>query len=154
MGMKINSALTHLMDFWRIQQIASSSKANEEIDRIEQQLECKLPNDFRELYLRVNGMETYYPNEIDQEGFNFYPLEGIISAKNEFENAGLISKENIFIFAEYMQKSWWYGFKPYNREEYVIGIIPHENKFKPITQSLAEFIELYIADSENLYDYE
>lgn len=154
MGIEIKSAVVRLIEFWRAQQIVGSPATDEEIHKIQKQLNIKLPTDFEKFYLKINGMETLYPNEIDKEGFLFYPLHAIVSATTEFENAGAINKDNIFIFAEYMHKSWWYGFEIINEDEYIIGILPHENKFKSITNSLAEFIELYIEDSDVLYDYE
>ena len=112
-----------------------------------------LPNDFKELYLKANGMGTLYPNEIDDEGFLFYPIEFIISAEKEFENSKLENRSKIFIFAEYMHKSWWYGYEIKNDGSYAIGIIPDKNTFKPIVNSLSEFIEMYLDNSPRLYEY-
>ncbi|MEO0584737.1 MAG: SMI1/KNR4 family protein [Bacteroidota bacterium] len=142
-----------LIDFWRNQNIKILAKTPREIDIIERQKAIILPIDFRELYLRVNGMEEFYPNEIDDEGFLFYPLAELVSVNTEFENSSMINKEKVFIFAEYMHRSWWYGFEVTGSNEYLIGIISDNTSFKPITNSLAEFIELYIENSPKLYDY-
>jgi hypothetical protein len=146
--------ISHLIEFWKAQGITSTLNGWGKIDDIEQTKNLLFPEDFKQLYLQVNGMENLYPNETDAEGFLFYPVEAIIPATNEFKIGALANMDNVFIFAEYLHKSWWYGFEIINNDEYVIGIIPHENKFKPITNSLAEFIELYMEDSERLYDYE
>jgi len=45
----------------------------------------------------------------------------------------------------------WVELKKENK--YVIGIIPDNLSFKPITSTLEEFIELYLGDSSKLYDY-
>ena len=51
-----------------------------------------------------------------------------------------------------MNRSWWYGVKFSNfNEDYEIVIIAGSDKV--ITQSLAEFIRLYIKDAPVLYDY-
>lgn len=145
--------ISRLVDFWISQKIKISTKTLEEIDLVERQRELKLPNDFKEFYSRVNGMGDFYPNEIDEEGFLFYPVEAIVSVNTEFETSNLINKHKIFLFAEYMHKSWWYGFELKEGNEYIIGIISDNSSFKPITNSLVEFIELYIENSPKLYDY-
>lgn len=147
--------ITQLIEFWRSQKIEITTITIDEIGLVEKKLELKLPDDFKSFYSRVNGMVEFYPNEIDEEGFLFYPVEAIVSVNTELQNSNLINRDNIFIFAEYMHKSWWYGFelKGENENEYVIGIIPDNSSFKPITTSLAEFIELYLGNSPKLYDY-
>lgn len=144
---------TKLLDFWRSQKIKISSKPLKEIELIERERNLKLPNDFKEFYSIVNGMIDLYPNEFDEEGFLFYPVNAILSANSEFLNCNLINKDKIFIFAEYMHKSWWYGFEFKERNEYIIGIISDSSSFKPVTNSLVEFIELYLENSHKLYDY-
>jgi len=98
-------------------------------------------------------MENFYPNEIDEEGFLLYPVEAIVSADNELQNCNLVNKDKIFMFAEYMHKSWWYGFELKEGNKYIIGIIPDNSSFKPITSTLEEFIELYLGNSPKLYGY-
>lgn len=150
---RILLVIDRLISFWRDQNIKITTKTLQEIDLIQKDKVLRLPNDFKELYSKVNGMEDYYPNEIDEEGFLFYPLEALIPVSREFEDSNLINKDRILIFAEYMHKSWWYGVEVKENFEYVIGIIPDKTIFKPITNSLAEFIELYIDNSTKLYDY-
>lgn len=145
--------ITRLVAFWRSQKIEISTKTIEEIGLVERKLDLKLPDDFKTFYTRVNGMENFYPNEIDEEGFLFYPVDAIVSAEKELRDCNLVNKDKIFIFAEYMHKSWWYGFELKKENKYVIGIIPDNLSFKPITSTLEEFIELYLGDSPKLYDY-
>lgn len=154
MGIKKKSpTIDLLIKHWKNQNIDIASKSIYEIEKCIKQNRIVLPNDFKELYSVVNGMKNFYPNEIDEEGFLFYPVEYIISAEEEFENSKLINKNNIYIFAEYMHKSWWYGFEIVNENNYRIGILATRDTFKPITNSLIEFLELYIEDSPILYDY-
>jgi hypothetical protein len=145
--------INRLIDFWSSQEIKTTTIQLVEIDLIERELNLKLPSDFKKFYSRANGMLDFYPNEIDKEGFLFYPVEVIVSVNTEFENCEIINRDKIFIFAEYMHKSWWYGFELKDGNEYVIGIISDSSTFKPITYSLEEFIELYIEDSPKLYNY-
>ena len=150
---KIKSAISLLIEYWEKQNIAIIPTSIREIERLMKKGIVSLPNDFKELYSHVNGMKNLYPNEIDKEGFLFYPIESIVSAAREFENSELRSKNKIYIFAEYMHKSWWYGLEMISDNNYVIGILPDKNTFKPLTHSLSEFIELYVENSSKLYDY-
>lgn len=106
-----------------------------------------LPIDFQQLYATANGMK-----DSDKEGFLLYPLEDIVSLETKFNISN--SNSNIYVFADYLQSSWWYGFRVLENGTYEIGIIPYEDKFKPITNSLFDFIELYLEDSAPLYDCE
>jgi hypothetical protein len=98
-------------------------------------------------------MVNFYPNEIDEEGFLLYPVKALRSVANEVQDCSIPNKEQLVVFAEYMHKSWWYGVELQEGDHYVIGMIPDTASFKPITTSLAEFIELYLEDSPQLYDY-
>jgi len=150
---RIVLTIIRLINHWRNQNIEISNKKLEEIKLIENARSLKLPSDFKELYSRVNGMVNLYPNEMDEEGFLFYPVESILSLSKEFKDSRLHNKDKIFIFAEYMHKSWWYGFELTEENEYIIGIIPYSSSFKPITNSLVDFLEMYMEDSPKLYDY-
>jgi len=154
MGIKNTLLIINLLiGYWRKQSIDIIPKSISDIESLVTQNAILLPSDFKELYSKVNGMKNLYPNEMDEEGFLFYPIEAIISAKDEFENSELINKDRVYIFAEYMHKSWWYGLEVISDNKYTIGIIPDKNTFKPITNSLVEFMELYIDNSTKLYDY-
>lgn len=145
--------LTELIKFWGKQGILTSSNSKQDIDEFQKSNNIHLPQDFVDFYSELNGMEIFYPNESDEEGFLFYPLEALIPLSTEFQNSKLKNKERFFLFAEYMHKSWWYGFEMINHEDYVIGIVADKDSFQPITHSLADFIKLYIDDTPKLYDY-
>ncbi len=142
-----------LSERWITQRVVNPSTMIIEMNLIQPERSFSLPEDFIQFYSKVNGMQDFYPNEMDEEGFLFYPKEAVNAASAEFEHGSLGNNSRLFIFAEYMHKSWWYGVNVNSSEDYVIGIIPHENLFKPITNSLSEFIELYLKDSFKLYDY-
>jgi len=142
-----------LVAYWRKQGIDIVPKSMIDIENWTIQNSIVLPTDFKALYSKVNGMTSLYPNEMDEEDFLFYPIEAIILAKDEFEISELISASRVYIFAEYMHKSWWYGVEVISHNNYTIGIIPDKDTFKPITNSLIEFIEIYIENSSKLYDY-
>jgi hypothetical protein len=150
---KKNLIVSHLIEYWIEQNIPIVTNTDQENESFSENGILKLPKEFKEFYSRVNGMGNFYPNEIDKEGFLFYPIQAIKSANAEFKNAGLLNTRSIFIFAEYMHKSWWYGFELFENEDCIIGIIPDANTFKPITKSLFEFLELYLEDSSKLYEY-
>jgi len=104
--------------------------------------------------MMTNGMANLFPNEMDDGGFLFYPLQELTTSEEEFEKDSINFVENCIIFAEYMHKSWWYGvrFSKFG-DSYEIGLIPTADKFKLITRNLGEFIYLYMNNSSILYEY-
>jgi hypothetical protein len=52
-----------------------------------------------------------------------------------------------------MHSSWWYGIRMETNDIYSIVIIPYYGAFKVITNTLSEFIKLYMDDADVLYDY-
>jgi len=149
MGLEINN----LLELWKTQNISIDIINQDYIDEVQISKHLKLPQDFIDFYKIVNGMKSLYPDEIDDEGFLFYPVENIIALNLEFERDDLGLNETTFIFAEYMHKSWWYGFRLIDSNIYEIGIITDYDRFKKITNSLAEFIVLYVENSPLLYEF-
>jgi len=106
-----------------------------------------LPDDFRELYKNTNGTI-----DCDHNGFLFYRREELTTMGSKFSLNRNDEFYNVVMFIDYMQASWWYG-AAIKDNSYEIGIIANEKRFKPITDSLETFINLYIEDSAILYDY-
>ncbi len=129
---------------WEKQQIPVIDNSIEKIERIEMEKSFQLPYDFKEFYSMVNGMQLSYPGTMDQNGFLFYPVEAIEKAS---------SNSSILVFAEYMHKAWVYGVQVNEFGDYTIGILTDDNTYRPITNSLGEFIEFYLTDSPKLYDF-
>ena len=144
-----------LVNYWEAQSIQVSSISKNDIEIWQLNRGIILPYDFMQYFLIVNGMKFVYPDGFDKEGFLFYPIEGLITVDEEFSNQIQHKNkiQNILIFAEYMHKSWWYGVRKISNENYEIGIIPHEKSFKIITNSLDEFLKLYLINSPILYSY-
>jgi hypothetical protein len=159
-NIELSETIDLLIQHWEKQSISISPNSRSEITEFETSKNIKLPEDFVEFYLRVNGME--FPVEKDEEGFCFFSVQQIKTIRERFNIkwyqkylAGVGTKNKILIFVDYMDSSWWYGVEiDSTRNDYTIGIIPDKEKFKPITKSLAEFLRLYMDDSEILYDYE
>ena len=104
-----------------------------------------MPNDFQKLYSIANGMTSHYPNDNDQEGFLFYPVECM-------QKASISDHSEALIFADFMQKSWWYGIRLHG-QDYEIGIMPEKTKFVIVADSLVSFLEMYLTNSPLLYEY-
>ncbi|WP_291913985.1 SMI1/KNR4 family protein [Chitinophaga sp. CB10] len=157
MGLEtLKSNINRLIDYWTEQGLVINSNSLYDIDAFESRKHIHLPDDFKEYFSRVNGMPSYYPNNIDNEGFLFYPLEKLVTLQEEFAMENAIECNScILIFAEYMHKSWWYGVQLNDISgNYEIGIIPDKERFKSITASLSTFIDLYLQNASVLYQYE
>lgn len=154
MGIKERSnIISQVIEFWKEQNIEIAGPSIDGIQNFKSEKGSDLPLDFKEFYSTVNGMEALYPNETDNQGFLFYPVNEIVSVVEEFDKTGIMNAKNILIFAEYMQKSWWYGIEIIDADKYVIGIIPDKNRFKPICDTLTQFLRFYLSDSPILYNY-
>ncbi|SHG97466.1 hypothetical protein SAMN04488109_2706 [Chryseolinea serpens] len=148
-SIEFNGLLDELREFWKDQGIETVPVSWKETALGPEGL--RLPADFRVFYSKLNGMSNLYPNEMDSEGFLFYPIDVLVTVREEFDEPGL--PKNIIVFAEYMHKSWWYGIELRADGTYVIGIIPDRGRFKVITNSLEVFMRLYLMDASELYDY-
>ena len=151
----IETAAKELIKFWKLQKISSSGNTMDKIFQFESLKGVRLPNDFRRFYLLTNGMVDLFPNDFDDKCFLFYPLEELTTLDDELMRPRDPDSEICIIFADYMNCSWWYGVRFSNfKEGYEIVIIPSSDKYKVITQSLSEFIRLYMNDASALYEYE
>ncbi|HSH67648.1 MAG TPA: SMI1/KNR4 family protein [Bacteroidia bacterium] len=136
-----------LVAYWEKQNIRIAQNSLEVIHRIEEKIAVVLPDDFKEFYLEVNGM-----NKADRRGFLIYPLQAILPVKKVAAITTLKRNSTILIFAEYKKKTWYYGIQLKEDGDYTIGLVTKKGAFKPITNFLAEFIDLYLEDSSKLYD--
>lgn len=152
---RLTSILDKLVMHWEDQHIKITPRRPLNIALLEASKGITLPDDFKEFFRTANGMGSYYPNDMCDAGFLFYPLEGLVTSLEEFGPVDALQYNGtVLIFAEYLHKSWWYGVMLNGKDgTYQIGIIPDRATFKPITDSLAVFIELYLRDDGVLYDY-
>lgn len=152
----INEALDRLIDHWKKLRIGSYGKTIQEVKEAEKRLDTKLPNDFVLYFGMVNGMGNNYLNDTDEGGFSFYQLEDLIAFDTDLKG-GIFSVNNykFILFADYLQKCWSYlvaidSDDP--MDKYFILVYVDPERYKVIANSLREFIDLYLADSPDLYD--
>jgi len=151
----IEEALIGLTDFWQKQNVILRDRNTlRSIHEFEMVKNIELPQDFKKYFLKLNGMENLYPNYLDEEGFLFYPLKYLTTLEEEFGEKPQNDNCKCLVFSEFMHKSWWYGVRiEEEKQVYDIVIISSKDKFKSITNSLAQFIHLYMNNSPVLYDY-
>ncbi len=149
----MQDAINRLINYWEEQKIKIFPSSVNEIMLFEKKNNIELPYDLIEFYSRVNGMAELYPNYTDEEGYLFYPLKFVVSCEEMFKNEFNVkaSMLNTYVLADYLHKSWWYGLKIHSKTDYSIGFIPDHTDFQIITNSLEEFIQLYLIDSPKLY---
>lgn len=141
-----------LVAYWKKQNIPVIQNSIEDIERTEAKKQISIPDDFKEFYSEVNGMGSFYPLKADSRGFLIYPLQALTPVKKIAEIAPSKRNGSILIFAEYMEKTWWYGVQLNEDGDYTIGLVTRKGNFQPITNFLAEFVDLYLEDSSRLYD--
>src|SRR5689334_24839779 len=92
-------------NFWSKQSIFSNANSIEKIQSRQLDLGIQFPGEFISYFSKTNAMEKLFPNEFDNEGYLFYPLEKVVAAPDA--RVGFNDEKNILIFADYMHKSWW-----------------------------------------------
>ena len=130
------------------------------ITDFESRYAVSLPPDFREYFLRVNGMDTHWPNSQDREGYSFWPLERVKSVPEEAvshlhsdEWSGFSGAECLFVFADYLDWSWAYAIRLSSNALHgnPVFIIGKKKAPLEISDSFRGFVELYLIDSPILY---
>lgn len=147
------TAIQKVSSYWESQGIKLEVVPPQAIVNTIQKNGLAVPDDFKHFYSVINGM-PFWPgySETDENCILFYELKQITTLEKDLNKISCLpEKDNVYVFADYMTRSWWYGYRYINEREYVIGIIPDHDTFTPITNSLEEFLQLYLEDSERLY---
>jgi hypothetical protein len=144
------------IQFWKACGITiPKGKRLSDIQKKENELGITMPSEMRAFFLAVNGMSNYFPNDMDSNGFHFFPLEDLQRPKDRFGMETHPDLDDCIIFIDYLHASWWYGYLVGTTpEECMIVIIPDPMRYKVIATSLRQFWELYLEDSDTLYDYD
>lgn len=157
----MNSIGERLKAHWRSQGIALARASIEsQIRDFESRYDVRLPLDFRDYFLCVNGMETYWPNAQDQQGYSFWPLERIKAVPEEAGNhqygdrwSRVPGAKSLFIFADYLDWSWAYAIRlgKDSLEKTSVFIIAKKETPIEVAASFSDFVELYLVDSPTIY---
>lgn len=119
-----------------------------------------LPPDLRDYFLRVNGMDTHWPNAQDHEGYSFWPLEQVKTVPEEAANhlhsdewSSFSGAESLFIFADYLDWSWAYAIRlsTDSLSSSPVFIIGKKKTPIEVASSFSGFVDLYFIDSPTLY---
>ncbi|RBL92760.1 SMI1/KNR4 family protein [Chitinophaga flava] len=122
------------------------------IEKTEAYFDIRFSHELSDFYSSVNGL-----NDEDDNGFAFYPLERWENYNEIFRGdpLGFFDQNKVcIIFIDYLQASWYYALLFERKtDKYTIGILPHGESFVPITDSLNDFLRLYLEDDPILYTY-
>ncbi len=118
----------------KLQKGASLSKISE----YEEQLEFKFPQEFIELYQRVDGFEDF---EWDENMFSIWSLERILKEYKEDNDTNFIG------FSDFLICSHMIGFSKTETGIYLKGY----DQIRPITSSFQDTIALINANSDLIY---
>lgn len=105
----------------------------EAIDKFEEKLSLKLPDDIKAFYRFSNGMEGC------DDAFTVISLDEIAGNMKQF-------RENTFLIAEYMvySETWAVEVSEDDHNEYQIFVIGAEGRPVILTSSFAEFLDRYL----------
>lgn len=153
----VAASATRLIDHWTTQGLKIATGAIEqEVLSFESQNRAILPQDFRDYFLKVNGMVQDFQNSCDPEGFAFWPLNQVTNVSKECAKYSPAlpvpaNPENYFVFADYLQWSWAYAIHLGRSPE--AGQVIHLGTLRPklVAGSFTEFVDLYLQDAKELY---
>ena len=146
-----------LLSHWQSQGLVVA-KGNEESALIEFEAKnsLRLPLDIRQYLAVANGMSSIPGNDVDSNGFRFWPLEQMRPVPMVCAEAGVPVPAvqdplRYFVFADYLDWSWAYAID-------LVGdgsghSVIHVGTLEPktVAHSFREFVDLYVQDSRELY---
>jgi hypothetical protein len=157
----MNRVIEKLRAHWLSKAIGlPSGNSEQQMREFEHRYHVNLPPDFRDYFLRVDGMNPHWPNAQDTEGYTFWSLDRVKSIPEEAvkHNSGqewgsFSGAESLFVFADYLDWSWAYAIRllrdPFESGRiFMIG--KQETPIK-IADLFSDFVELYLVDSPVLY---
>lgn len=123
---------------WQTEEIELNSGLSEdELIHSEKNLGFVFPDQFKELYLKVNG---FHNNDWRTNMFSLWPIDRIIEEYNSS------SDKNFIGFSDYLINSHQIGF---NKDK--IGIYKYHDKAEFIADTFDQAIHLINIDSELIY---
>jgi SMI1 / KNR4 family (SUKH-1) len=124
--------------------IGSARASQQEINAFEQKYDVVLPADFREYFLRLNGIEE------DSEVFCFWPINRLRPV--DLKTFNVLQAGQYFYFADFLVECNYYaiylGNDPFFQNRVVI---PDSSKNCIVAQTFTEFLEVYLRDDPKLY---
>lgn len=147
-----------LISHWRSQNLTIAPGNTEaRVREFESHNDVSLPPDFREYFLKVNGMAQDGGHDCDPTGFAFWPLARVKTMAEESAQRSLPPSQipdaaRYFVFADYLQWSWAYAIRLGQRPSEPNSVI-HVGTICPktVASSFTEFVDLYLRDARELY---
>jgi hypothetical protein len=147
-----------LINHWRSHNLAiAAGNSEQNVRHFEFRNGVILPPDLREYFLSVDGMVQAGGQDCDPAGFSFWSLARVRNvvkecAEQSVDIPDVQDQDKYFVFADYLQWSWAYAIHLGDRLSVPNPII-HVGApaMQVVAGSFAEFVELYLQDSEKLY---
>ncbi len=144
----IEPILNKIKQKWRKQNILYGKEAtNSDILRFEKEHQITFSAQLKEYFLQVNGMNEYTTG--DENGFAFWSLDRLSLFQKDKHNPRYNAYLGDFvIFVDYLVWCWAYAMPTNGRPEV---LLVGGNQPVKVADTLFEFFELYMIDSEKLY---
>jgi hypothetical protein len=149
----MSDVLDRLLEHWRLHGVKPAAlKANaDEIASWEAKHAVRLPDDLREYVTRVNGILSGEQLEFDDNLNTLLPLSAM---KPESEVSNREAPSNRFIIADHCISCFWWtvDLDAKRHTETVVSLSgTSDGKLQIVAASMAEFLDMYIANSPTLY---
>lgn len=150
-----NTTVRKLADHWGQPLSSHRGASPAAIREFELSYGVKLPADMRDYFLQFDGTGAHSPLDQDAKGFSFWQLAQVRPVKDELmarRIPPMEGMEQFFVFADFLTWLWAYAIRldAGTSARNPIVLIDGE-KSVPIADSFSEFVDLYVQNSESLY---
>ena len=130
--------IDNIIDQWKSESIRLNGPSSlEVIEQVENLVQFSFPDDFKALYLRVDGFKDW---DVRPNMFSIWPLERIVDEYKENQDKNFIG------FSDYLINSHHIGFYKHK-----IGIYICHAEYFAISPNFIESIQAINSDSEAIY---
>ena len=143
--------------FWRERGLLSTNGGVSEATLLafEIKYSIKMPSEFSEYFMRVNGMTSIGGDNVDEYGFSFLALSDVqpitlFSREMKREVDNKVDHNSTFVFVDYLQWCYAYAFETAPERKGIIYQLGAETR--EVAPSLERFLELYIEDDDHLHN--
>lgn len=128
---------------WKTEGVKTNNGASlAEIGALEQILDFKFPDDFRDFYLAIDGFKDL---DWQEHMFYFWPLNRITEEFNESTDKNFIG------FCDFLLASHYIGFKKNETGIFKLYSIMRQAEDNPIAETFEEIVAMINSNSQLIY---
>jgi hypothetical protein len=150
-GLLIEPKTRTLLTYWaRLNVFPNHGATPEEIGDFERRHSVRMPIELVTYFEITDGMSerSYHHCGVDPDGFRFWRLSEVKRLCDVERLGAQDARDDLFVVADHREGSWHYAIRMSIEIADQSPVFLHEKK---ITESFAEFLEVYMAGSDALW---